>query len=116
MTPQGSFYPLRRDARGDHPVMFAYILDAREHREALGDEIIDPLGAIQELSEIIATAQFECADSRSHSGSSKPWPSFRAMCAGCWKPVRSRGRRLVPCRGGAAPLRRSPSGLIFSHV
>jgi len=68
MTAQGSFYPLRRDARGDHPVMFAYILDAREHREALDDEIMTRLGAIQEVSETIATAQLESPDSRSHGG------------------------------------------------
>ncbi len=68
MSPQGSFYPLRRDARGDHPVMFAYILDAREQREALDDEIMDRLAAIQELSETIATVEIECAGSRSHSG------------------------------------------------
>ncbi|GMV31425.1 MAG: hypothetical protein AMXMBFR59_35500 [Rhodanobacteraceae bacterium] len=68
MTPQGSFYPLRRDARGDHPVMFAYVLDAREQREALDEEIMGRLGAIQELSEIVATAQLESPGSRSHSG------------------------------------------------
>jgi hypothetical protein len=65
---QGSFHPLRRDARGDHPVMFAYILDSRENREALDDEIDSRLAAIQELSETIATAQLESPDSRSHSG------------------------------------------------
>ena len=68
MTPQGSFYPLRRDARGDHPVMFAYILDAQAQREALDEEIMTRLGAIQELSETIATAELEWPDSRSHGG------------------------------------------------
>ncbi|WP_313914086.1 hypothetical protein [Tahibacter sp.] len=68
MTPQGSFYPLRRDARGDHPVMFAYIIDAEEQREALDEEIMTRLGAIQELSETIATAQLEWPGSRSHGG------------------------------------------------
>ena len=68
MTPQGSFYPLRRDDRGDHPVMFAYVLDSSEHRDAFDEEIMTRLGAIQELSETIATAELECADSRSHSG------------------------------------------------
>ena len=68
MTPQGSFYPLRLDKRGDHPVMFAYVLDSNAHREALDDEIMTRLGAIQELSETIATAELEWADSRSHCG------------------------------------------------
>jgi len=68
MTPQGSFYPMRRFEQGDHPVMFAYVLDDREHREALDDEITSRLTAIQELSEIIATAQLEWVGPRSHSG------------------------------------------------
>lgn len=68
MTRQGSFYPLRRDARGDHPVMFAYILDAQEQRDALDEEIMTRLAAIQELSETIATAELESPDPRSHGG------------------------------------------------
>jgi hypothetical protein len=68
MTPHGSFYPLRRDERGDHPVMFAYILDSGEQREALDEEIMTRLAAIQELSETIATADLESPDSRSHGG------------------------------------------------
>jgi hypothetical protein len=68
MSPQDSFYHLRRDTRGDHPVMFAYILDAQEQRDALDDEIMTRLAAIQELSETIATAELESPDSRSHGG------------------------------------------------
>jgi len=66
MTPQASFYPLRREARGDHPVMFAYIIDAEEQRDALDEEIMTRLEAIQELSETFATVELECAGSRSH--------------------------------------------------
>lgn len=68
MTAHGSFYALRRDERGDHPVMFAYILDSREQREALDEEIMNRLAAIQELSETIATADLESPGSRSHGG------------------------------------------------
>ncbi|MBL8298580.1 MAG: hypothetical protein JNN30_09565 [Rhodanobacteraceae bacterium] len=68
MTYTGSFYPMRLDARRDHPVMFAYVLDSREHREALDDEIMTRLAAIQELSETIVDAEFEAPDSHSPSG------------------------------------------------
>lgn len=68
MTCHGSFYPLRRDTRADHPVMFAYILDSREQREALEEEILARLAAIQELSETVVTAQSESPDPRSHGG------------------------------------------------
>ncbi len=68
MTYSGSFHPMRLDAEGDHPVMFAYILDSRENREALEVEIMTRLAAIQELSETIASAELESPDSRSHGG------------------------------------------------
>ncbi|WP_313915764.1 hypothetical protein [Tahibacter sp.] len=67
-TYTGSFHPMRLDARGDHPVMFAYVLDSREHREALDVEIMTRLAAIQELSETIADAEFEAPHSHSPSG------------------------------------------------
>jgi hypothetical protein len=66
MTYNGSFHPLRLDARGDHPVMFAYILDSRENREALEVEIMTRLAAIQELSETIADAELKSPDPSSH--------------------------------------------------
>ena len=68
MTYNGSFHPLRLDARGDHPVMFAYILDSRDNREALDVEIMTRLAAIQELSETVANAELESPDSHSHGG------------------------------------------------
>ncbi len=68
MTYNGSFHPMRLDARADHPVMFAYILDSRENREALEGEIMDRLAAIQELSETIAEAELASAHPRSHVG------------------------------------------------
>ncbi|MBL8299637.1 MAG: hypothetical protein JNN30_14980 [Rhodanobacteraceae bacterium] len=68
MSYQGSFYPLRRDAASAEPVMFAYVLDTPAQREALQEEILDRIAAIQALSEIVATAQLEAPDSRSHGG------------------------------------------------
>jgi hypothetical protein len=68
MSYQGSFYPLRRDASSAEPVMFAYVLDTPAQREALQEEILDRIAAIQALSETIATAQLEAPDSRTHGG------------------------------------------------
>ncbi|HWU51398.1 MAG TPA: hypothetical protein VN153_01155 [Tahibacter sp.] len=68
MSYQGSFYPLRRDVASAEPVMFAYVLDTPAQREALQEEILDRIAAIQALSETIATAQLEAPDSRSHGG------------------------------------------------
>ena len=68
MTPQGSFYPLRREIPSAEPVMFAYVLDTPAQREALHEEMLDRIAAIQALSETVATAQLQAADSRSHGG------------------------------------------------
>ncbi len=68
MSYQGSFYPLRRDVASAEPVMFAYVLDTPAQREALQEEILDRIAAIQALSETVATAQLEAPDSRSHGG------------------------------------------------
>ncbi|TDR42621.1 hypothetical protein DFR29_108208 [Tahibacter aquaticus] len=68
MTPQGSFYPLRREIASAEPVMFAYVLDTPAQREALHEEMLDRIAAIQALSETVATAQLQAPDSRSHGG------------------------------------------------
>ena len=66
MTHQGSFYPLRRDVPSAEPVMFAYVLDTPAQREALREEMLERIAAIQALSETVASAQLEAPDSRSH--------------------------------------------------
>jgi len=68
MTRQGSFYPLRRDIASAEPVMFAYVLDTPAQREALQEEMLDRIAAIQALSETVASAQLEATDARSHGG------------------------------------------------
>ena len=68
MNRQGSFYPLRRDVASAEPVMFAYVLDLPAQREALQEEMLDRIAAIQALSETMASAQLEAPDSRSHGG------------------------------------------------
>jgi hypothetical protein len=68
MTHQGSFYPLRRDVPSAEPVMFAYVLDTPAQREALREEMLERIAAIQALSETVASAQLEAPDSRSHGG------------------------------------------------
>jgi hypothetical protein len=68
MTRQGSFYPLRRDIASAEPVMFAHVLDTPAQREALQEEILGRIAAIQALSETAASAQLEAPDSRSHCG------------------------------------------------
>jgi hypothetical protein len=68
MNHQGSFYPLRRDVASADPVMFAYVLDTAAQREALQEEILVRIAAIQSLSETMASAQLEAPDSRSHGG------------------------------------------------
>lgn len=57
MTRQGSFFPLRRDVATAEPVMFAYVLDTPAQREALQEEMLDRIAAIQALSETVASAQ-----------------------------------------------------------
>ncbi len=68
MNRLGSFYPLRRDAVSAEPVMFAYVLDTAAQREALQEEMLDRIAAIQALSETMAAAHLEAHDARSHSG------------------------------------------------
>ena len=66
MSRHGSFYPLRRDIPSAEPVMFALVLDSPAQREALHEEMLDRIAAIQALSETVATAQLEAPGSRSH--------------------------------------------------
>lgn len=68
MNRQGSFHPLRRVVASSEPVMFAYVLDTPTHREALQQEILDRIAAIQALSETAAGAKIEAHDAHSHSG------------------------------------------------
>lgn len=68
MNRQGSFYPLRRVVTSAAPVLFAYVLPTPEQREALQEEILERIAAIQALSETVAGAQIEAHDARSHSG------------------------------------------------
>lgn len=67
MSRHGSFYPLPREFSGE-PVLFAYVVDTRAQREALREEILDRITAIQDLSETMASAQLDCAGPRSHIG------------------------------------------------
>jgi hypothetical protein len=68
MTRQGSFFPLRRDVASAEPVMFAFVLDTPAQREALHEEMLERIAAIQALSEMVAMAQLEAPDARSHVG------------------------------------------------
>ena len=68
MNKQGSFYPLRREIPSAEPVLFAYVLDTVAQREALREEMLDRITAIQTLSETVAIAQLEDPDSHSHFG------------------------------------------------
>lgn len=82
MTRHGSFYPLRRDVASAEPVMFAYVLDQPAQREALQEEILERLAAIQSLSQTMATAQLESPTRARTAACSMRWPSSRATCAG----------------------------------
>ena len=57
-----------RDVPSANPVMFAFLVDTRAQREAWQDEVMYRLGAIQLLSETVATAKLESPDPESHSG------------------------------------------------
>jgi len=57
---------MRRQPAGHVEALVAFLPDAAD--EALQEEILDRIGAIQALSETIATAQLEAPDSRSHGG------------------------------------------------
>lgn len=47
--------------------MFAYVLDQPAQREALQEEILERIAAIQALSQTMATAQLESPDPRTVS-------------------------------------------------
>jgi hypothetical protein len=66
MTRVGSLFPLSREIRSADPVMFAYVLDTPAQREALHEEMLDRIAAIQALSETAAQTQFESPEPRSH--------------------------------------------------
>ncbi len=68
MTRHSSFYPLPRELPACQPVLFAYVLDTPAQREALQEEILDRITAIQELCGTLAMAQLDDADARSHFG------------------------------------------------
>jgi hypothetical protein len=67
MTRHGSFYPLPREF-APTPVLFAYVLDTPEQRQAVQQEILDRVTAIQELSQTVASSQLDCPEPRSHFG------------------------------------------------
>lgn len=67
MTREGSFYPLPREISSE-PVLFAFVLDTPAQHEALQEEILDRIIAIQQLSETAASAQLDCAGPRTHFG------------------------------------------------
>lgn len=67
MTCRGSFYPLPREISPE-PALFAFVLDTPAQHEALQDEILDRIIAIQELSQTAASAQLDCAGPRTHFG------------------------------------------------
>lgn len=67
MSRHGSFYPLPREISST-PVLFAYVLDTPEQREALQEEILDRVTAIQELSQTVASSQLDTPEPRSHVG------------------------------------------------
>lgn len=66
MTRQGSFFPLRPEMPSADPVLFAYVVNTPQQREALHDEILARITAVQEISEALAAAQFEAPHARSH--------------------------------------------------
>ena len=68
MSRHGSFYPVQREAPSAEPVMFAFVLDTPAQREALHEEMLERIAAIQALSEMVAMAQLEAPDSHSHAG------------------------------------------------
>lgn len=68
MSHKGSFFPMRREIASSDPVMFAYVLDTPAQREALREEMLDRIAAIQALSETVASAQLEATGARSHAG------------------------------------------------
>jgi hypothetical protein len=68
MTRFGAFHPLRREIASAEPVLFAYVRDSPVQREAVQQEILDRIAAIQRFSETLATAQLESPDARSHGG------------------------------------------------
>ena len=68
MSRQGSFYPLRREMPSAEPVLFAYVLDTPVQRDALQEEMLERIAAIQALSETVAMAKLEAPDARSHVG------------------------------------------------
>ncbi len=67
MSRQGSFYPLPREISST-PVLFACVLDTPAQREALQQEILDRVTAIQELSQTVASSQLDAPEPRSHFG------------------------------------------------
>lgn len=68
MTRDGSFFRLPREMPSCQPVLFAYVLDTPEQREALEQEILDRVTAIQELCGTQSMARLDGADRRSHFG------------------------------------------------
>jgi len=67
MTRHGSFYPLPREISST-PVLFAYALDTPAQREAVQQEILDRVTAIQELSQTVASSQLDAPEPRSPFG------------------------------------------------
>ena len=57
-----------RELPSCQPVLFAYALDTPVQREALQEEILDRITAIQELYGTLSMAQLDDADPRSHFG------------------------------------------------
>ena len=62
--------PHARELPSCQPVLFAYALDKPVQREALQEEILDRITAIQELCGTLSMAQLDDADPRCISG----WP------------------------------------------
>lgn len=66
MNRLGSFFPLPAESPGTDPVLFAFVVDTPQQREALHEELLARITAIQALSETLATAQLEAPHARSH--------------------------------------------------
>lgn len=66
MTDYGSFHPIARFVAEADPVLFAFVTDTPAQREALREEMVARLAAIEGLSETLTYSQLESPDTRSH--------------------------------------------------
>lgn len=68
MTHHGSFFPLGALSPTAEPVLFAFVVDTPQQREALHEELMARINAIQQLSETLAVSKIEAPHGHSHAG------------------------------------------------